>query len=138
YRHYNVSGSPPNFTFSPNGATVRMQPAIMAWAATGATVAQYQPDPGNDGIFFVGYKVTGPNNGKWHYEYVIYNENLDRGIQDFSVPLGPGSILSNISSHAPPQDPGWANDGTHHNAGYSNTTGKATHEADAIPWRTLT
>ena len=65
----------------------------MAWAATGATVAQYQPDPGNDGIFFVGYKVTGPNNGMWHYEYVIYNENLDRGIQDFSVPLGPGSIF---------------------------------------------
>src|SRR5207248_5093021 len=84
YRQYNVSGSPPNFTFSPNGATVRTQPAIMAWAATGATVAQYQPDPGNDGIFFVGYKVTGPNNGMWHYEYVIYNENLDRGIQDFS------------------------------------------------------
>ena len=40
-----------------------MQPAIQAWAATGATVQQVEPDPGNDGLFFVGYKVTGPTAG---------------------------------------------------------------------------
>jgi hypothetical protein len=60
-----------------------MQPAINAW--TNATVGQLEPDPGNDGIFFVGYKVTGPNNGIYHYEYAIYNENLDRAIQSFEV-----------------------------------------------------
>ena len=37
---------------------------------------------------FVAYKVTNPSAGVWHYEYAIYNENLDRAIQSFSVPLG--------------------------------------------------
>ena len=101
------------------GSTVRMQPAIMAW--TGATVSQIEPDPGNDGIWFMGYKVTNPSAGVWHYEYALYNENLDRAIQSFSVPLGPGVNISNIGFHAPPQEPGWANDGTFNNQGYSST-----------------
>jgi hypothetical protein len=119
YRQFSVSGGPTFFNFSAVGSTVRTQPAIMAWAATGATVTQYQPVPGSDGIFFVGYKVTGPNNGVWHYEYAIYNENLDRSIQSFSVPVE--ANISNIGFHAPPQEPGWANDGTFNNQGYSST-----------------
>jgi hypothetical protein len=94
------------------------QPAILAW--TGATVNQNQPDPGNDGIWFMGYKVTNPNPGVWHYEYALYNENLDRAIQSFSVPLSPGTNISNIGFHAPTQEPGWANDGTFNNQGYSS------------------
>src|SRR5437762_3619210 len=116
YRKFLVSRTT-NFTFSPLDQTVRTQPAIMAW--TGATINQVQPDPGNDGIAFVGSKVTGPNNGIWHYEYAIYNENLDRSIQSFRVPLETANI-SNIGFHAPPQEPGWANDGTFNNQGYSS------------------
>src|SRR6266516_4496454 len=101
YRQYSVSGGPTNFTFSPLGSTVRTQPATMAW--TGATVNQIEPDPGNDGIWFIGCKVTNPNPGVWHYEYALYNENLDRAVQSFSVPLGPGTNISNIGFHAPPQ-----------------------------------
>ena len=52
--------------FRSQSATVRMQPAINAW--TGATVNHIQPDPGNDGIGFIGYKVTNPSPGVWHYE----------------------------------------------------------------------
>ena len=99
-----------NFSFFPDGSTARMQPAIRAW--TGATVNRIEPDPGNDGIWFMGYKVTNPSPGVWHYEYALFNENLDRAIQSFSVPLGPGVNVSNIGFHAPPQHPGWANDGT--------------------------
>jgi len=110
-----------------------MQPAIMAWAATGATVTQYQPDPGNDGIFFVGYKVTGPDNGLWHYEYAIYNENLDASIQSFSVPLATANI-SNIGFHAPPQEHGWANDGTFNNQGYSSTPWAVTQVNGCQQW----
>ena len=47
---------------------MRTKPAIIAW--TGATVKDFQPDPGNDGIAYVGYKVTNPSPGVWHYEYV--------------------------------------------------------------------
>ena len=91
YRQFTVNGGPTNFNFSPVGSTIQMQPAIMAWA--GATVSQVEPDPGNDGIWFMGYKVTNPSAGVWHYEYALYNENLDRGIQSFSVPLTPESTL---------------------------------------------
>src|SRR6476620_11016144 len=132
YRKFLVSGTT-NFTFSPVGQTQRMQPAIMAWAATGATVTQYQPVPGSDGIFFVGYKVTGPDNGLWHYEYAIYNENLDASIQSFSVPLATANI-SNIGFHAPPQEPGWANDGTFNNQGYSSMPWAVTQDPGCQQW----
>jgi hypothetical protein len=136
YRQFSVSGGPTFFNFSPVSSTVRMQPAIMAW--TGATVNQVQPDPGNDGIWFMGYKVSNPSAGVWHYEYALYNQNLDRAIQSFSVPLGAGANLSNIGFHAPPQEPGWANDGTFNNQGYSGTPWTVTQAADSITWNTET
>jgi hypothetical protein len=121
YKQFTVTGVNQPFSFNPVGSTVREQPAIMAW--TGATVNEGEPDPGNDGIFFVGYKVTGPNAGVYHYEYAIYNQNLDRAIQSFEVvyPLFPPIVLNNVGFHAPPQHPGFAQDGTQNNAGYSST-----------------
>jgi len=136
YRRFSVSGGPTNFSFSPVGSTVRMQPAIVAW--TGATVNQIQPDPGNDGIWFMGYKVTNPSPGVWQYEYALYNENLDRGIQSFSVPLAPGVNISNIGFHAPPQEPGWPNDGTFNNQGYSSMPWTVTQASDSITWNSET
>lgn len=135
YHQFHVNGTA-NFTFSPVGQTVRMQPAIMAW--TGATVNQVQPDPGNDGVSFVGYKVTSPAPGVYHYEYAVYNYNLDRSIQSFSVPLGAGANLSNIDFHAPPQEPGWANDGTFNNQGYSSMPWAVTQASDSITWNSET
>jgi hypothetical protein len=131
YRKYTVSGTT-NFSFSPDGSTARMQPAIRAW--TGATVNRIEPDPGNDGIWFMGYKVTNPSAGVWHYEYALFNENLDRAIQSFSVPLGPGVNVSNVEFHAPPQHPGWANDGTLNSQGYSSTPWTPTQTANSLTW----
>src|SRR5262245_2790227 len=134
YRQYSVSGTT-SFTFTPLCSTVRTQLAIMAWASTaGASVDQIQPDPGNDGIFFMGFKVTNPSLGVFHYEYALYNQNLDRGIQSFSVPVGPGVNISNIGFHAPPQEPGWPNDGTLNDQGYSSTPWTVTHATDSITW----
>src|SRR4051812_4379699 len=136
YQRYNVSGGPTTFSFSPVGATVREQPAIMAWP--GATVNRQEPDPGNDGIWFMGYKVTNPSTGVWHYEYALYNQNLDRSIQSFSVPVGPGVNISNIGFHAPIQHPGWANDGTFNSLGYSSTPWTVTPDASSITWSSET
>jgi hypothetical protein len=136
YQRYNVGGGPTTFTFSASGSTMREQPAIMAW--TGATVSRAEPDPGNDGIWFMGFKVTNPSTGVWHYEYALYNQNLDRSIQSFTVPLGPGVNISNIGFHAPIQHPGWANDGTQGNAGYSSTPWTVTQNASSITWNTET
>ena len=131
YRKYIVNGTT-NFTFSPDGSTARMQPAVRAWTA--ATVNRIEPDPGNDGIWFMCYKVTNPSAGIWHYEYALYNENLDRAIQSFSVPLGPGINISNIGFHAPPQEPAWPNDGTFNSLGYSSTPWAPTQTANSLTW----
>ena len=120
YRRFSVTGGPTSFNFTPVSNTVRMVPAIQFWAGTGATVNQIEPDPGNDGAWFMGYKVTNPSAGVWHYEYALFNMNLDRAIQSFGVPLGTGVNVSNITFHAPPQHPGWAHDGTVGDSGYSN------------------
>jgi hypothetical protein len=137
YRQFHVTGTT-NFTFTAVGNTVQMQPAIQVWAGTGATVNQLEPDPGNDGIFFVGYKVTNPSAGVWHYDYAVYDENLDRSIQSFAVPLAAGVNISNIDFHAPPQEPGWTNDGTFNNLGYSSTPWTVTQVVDSITWNSET
>jgi hypothetical protein len=136
YRPYTVIGINQPFSFTAAGPTVREQPAIMAW--TGATVNQVQPAPGTDGIWFMGYKVTNPSAGVWHYEYALYNQNLDRSIQSFSVPVGPGVNISNIGFHAPPQHPAFANDGTFMSQGYSSTPWSVTQGASSITWSTET
>src|SRR5262249_53324436 len=108
----------------------------MAW--TGATVSQQEPDPGNDGIWFMGYKVTNPTAGVYHYEYALYNQNMDRSIQSFSVPLSAGISLSNIGFHAPPQEPGWANDNIPGGNGYSSVPWTVTQVAGSITWSSET
>ena len=135
YRRYNVSGTT-SFTFAAVGSTVRMRPATGAW--TGATSSKVEPEPGIDGRAFVVYKVSGPVAGVWHYEYGIHNQNLDRSVQSFSVPLACGVNVSNIGFHAPPNHPGFANDGTVGNTGFSNTAWTATQTATDLTWNTET
>ncbi len=136
YRRYNVSGTGSPFSFSSAAATVQTQPAINAWP--GATRVEIRPDPGNDGVGVVGYKVTNPSPGVWHYEYAVYNENLDRAIQSFGIPIGTGVTLSNIGFHAPPQHPGWTADGTVGNTGYSSVPWPQTQAAGAVTWSSET
>ena len=138
YKKFAVSGGPTNFTFNQAGNTVQMQPAIETWADAGATVTQVEPDPGNDGIWFMGYRVTNPSAGVWHYEYALFNMNLDRSIQSFSVPLGPGVNVSNVAFHAPTQEPGWSNDGTFNDQGYSSTPWDVDQQTSSITWTTET
>jgi hypothetical protein len=135
YRQFSVSGTT-SFSFSPVGATVRTIPAINAW--TGATINTIEPEPGVDGRAFLAYKVTNPSAGVWHYEYAVNNQNLDRGIQSFSVPLGCGMTMSNIGFHAPLNHPGIANDGTLGSAGYSNTAWTPNQTATTLSWSSET
>ena len=108
------------FTFSPVGATVRTQPAIAAW--TGATLRR---DPGRarDAMVsaIVGYKVTNPSAGVWHYEYAIYNQNLDRGIQSFTRAQESRRHPQQRRIPRASAAPGWTADGTVGNTGYSST-----------------
>lgn len=136
YRRYNVNGTGSPFSFSPVGATVRTKAAIAAW--TGATTVEFRPDPGVDGVGMVAYKVTNPSPGVWHYEYAVYNMNLDRAIQSFGVPTGAGVTLSNVGFHAPPQHPGSPADGTRDSAGLSNAPWTQDQTAAAMTWSSET
>ncbi len=131
YRQFSVTGTT-DFTFSPVGATFRMKPATDAW--TGSTSVLVEPEPGIDGRAFVVYKVTNPSAGVWHYEYAIHNQNLDRSIQSFSVPLGTGVNVSNVGFHFPPNHPGFPNDGTVGNTGFSNNPWSPNQMPDALTW----
>jgi Tol biopolymer transport system component len=135
YRRYNVSGTT-SFTFSEVGETMRMTPPLHAW--TGATISTIEPALGVDGRALIAYKVTGPVAGVWHYEYAIYNQNLDRAIQSFSVPLGCGITVSNLGFHAPPNHPGFPNDGTQGDAGFSNAAWTSNQTANDVNWNTET
>ena len=134
YRQYNVVGTGSPFAFSAAAGTVRAKSAIAAWV--GATAVDLRPAPGIDGIGSVAYKVTNPSPGVWHYEYAVYNQNMDRGIVSFSVPTGSGVTLSNVGFHAPPQHPGWAADGTVGNLGYSSTPWAPVEAGGAVTWST--
>ncbi len=136
YRRFNVTGTTGPFTFTTVGATVRMTPAINAW--TGATINTIEPELGVDGRAFVAYKVTNPSAGVWHYEYALYNQNLDRSIQSFSVPLGGGITVSNLGFHAPVNSPAFAQDGTVGNAGYSNAAWTPNQTVSALSWSSQT
>jgi hypothetical protein len=135
YRRFNVTGTT-SFSFSPVGATVRMAPAINAW--TGATINTIEPVPGVDGRAFIAYKVTNPSAGVWHYEYAVYNQNLDRSIQSFGVPLGCGITVNNLGFHAPLNHPGFANDGTFASAGFSNAAWTSNQTASELSWSSET
>lgn len=137
YRRYNVTGTASPFSFQTGGFTTqRTKAAVTAW--TGATFNTITPDPGNDGIGIVAYKVTNTSPGVWHYEYAVYNQNMDRAVQSFSVPVGNGATLSNIGFHAPPQHPGWSGDGTVGNTGFSSAPWAQTQNAGAMTWSSET
>ena len=130
YRQYNVSGTT-SFTFAPVSATVRMTLPINAW--TGATINPVEPVPGVDGRAFIAYKVTGPVAGVYHYEYAIYNQNLDQAVQSFSIPLGCATV-SNLGFHAPLNPPGFPNDGTQGDAGFSNVPWTSNQSGNSVSW----
>lgn len=136
YRRYSVSGTASPFSFSPVGSTQRAKVAVSAW--TGSTAVEIRPDAVNDGIAIIAYKVTNPSPGVWHYEYAIYNQNLDRAIQSFEVPLGAGITLSNIGFRNPPQHPGSTMDGTAGNAGFSSAPWAQTQTAGSMNWSSET
>ncbi len=136
YRRYNVTNSASPFSFSAAAATVRMKTALTAW--TGASIVEFRPDPVNDGVAAIGFKVTNPSPGVWHYEYAIYNQNLDRAIQSFGIPVGSGVTITNAGFHAPPQHPGSAADGTVGSAGYSNVAWTPTSSGGVTSWSSET
>ena len=83
------SGTPPNTGF-----------AIDAWTGTTKTfIAQELPvreflSP--DGRCVLAAKATQLSENLWHYEYALLNIDMDRQVGSFSIPIAPGTTVSNV------------------------------------------
>lgn len=93
YRRVTVSGT----AMTVQGTAQVGKPAIYAWRehGGGANVVDQsvtiQPvDVPDEGRFFVGHKVTDLGNGRWRYDYAIYNLCSDRAGGSFTVPIKAG------------------------------------------------
>src|SRR4051794_14053313 len=85
-------------------------PGIQAWRDQDAAGTLANADyidstgvPGTNSLarFIVGAKVTARGGGLYHYEYAVYNVNADRSGGSFSVPVAPGTVVTNVGFHAP-------------------------------------
>ena len=84
----------------------------------------------------MGYKVTNPVSGVWHYEYALYNQNSGLELFNLSVCLwGVGANISNIGFHHPAAA-SWLGETWHPERcqGYSRTPWTPTQTADSITW----
>lgn len=92
-----LSGSAWGFTF--NDPTLVLGSAMNGWVNPEAL------NPGEshanintgDGQLRLAAKVTDIGDGNYRYEYALMNMDFDRKVQGFTVPLSPGSIVSNAS-----------------------------------------
>jgi hypothetical protein len=96
----------PNLTAVPTltGFINRRDPAIKAWKDNDPAVVLVPVDyidttmgpPGIVARFWVAGRATDNGDGTWHYEYAVQNLNADRCAGRFSIPAGPGVIVSNV------------------------------------------
>ena len=131
--HVKVNVAGPNgsgvYSYSATGPQFQESPALDAW--TGASQAMIEPAPLADGRAFVAWEVTDLGAGQWHYEYAIYNMNLDASIGSLCVPLAAGVNVSNVGFHAPLNHAPEL-----HADNYDNNPWTPTITADAIRWDT--
>ncbi len=130
YREVDVVESVPGqFAFPPLGPTVRESPALDAWAS--ATQSLIEPVPMVDGRAILAYEVTQLDATTWHYEYALYNMNLDRSLGTFSVSIPSGVLITNTGFHAPPNHAPEL-----HTDNYSNAPWTMTTPVGAVTWAT--
>ena len=89
-----------------NGATVREEPAIRAWATHDPSVITTDVMVPNDGLLILASNATDNGDGTWHYEYAVHNLYSDRSCGAFSVPVPAGANVSNVGFHDVPYHSG--------------------------------
>jgi hypothetical protein len=145
WRRMNVgsfSGGSWNVSFT--GSTAREEPAIQAWQDVDPTVQLELASAVNDGIFIVGSNVYDNGNGTWDYEYAVYNQISERGARSFSVPILPGTNITNVGFHdvgyhsgEPFSGTDWTPVVSGSSVSWSTDTYAQDPNANAIRWGTL-
>jgi hypothetical protein len=121
WRQVNVT--PSSISFS--GSTQRTQPAIFAWRVFDPTVEIDPVRVPNEGLLYLGSKVTDLGGGQWRYEYALHNLNSHRSIRSFSIPVVPGAVITNVGFHD-----------VHYHSGepWSNTDWTSAVASDSVTW----
>ena len=94
------------------GETNVEQAAIKAWAQIDPEVSETEHMIANDGLVIVSAKAVDLGNGYHRYHYACYNQNSDRSIGRFLVPLPEGASVQNIGFHDVDYHSGEVIDGT--------------------------
>jgi hypothetical protein len=153
YRRILISSATATPTFVPGaaGLTRQLVPGIQAWRDQDAGVTLVNADyldtsvgPAIVSRFIVGARATDLGNSQWHFEYAVYNINADRAGGSFSVPLPPGTVVTNVGFHAPFYHSGEVFDNTPWNATVGPTSVTWTvapfspaGNANALRWGTM-
>jgi hypothetical protein len=97
---------------TPDMAQLWGQPAMSAWKADGAQLAEVATKEGSgvSSYVIVGSKVTPLGNGKYRYDFAVYNMNSDLAIQSFSVPVKNLDVASVEFKGIPTHGEIWSND----------------------------
>jgi hypothetical protein len=127
YRPVTV-GAGPNYNLSLTGSTQREKAGIQAWkAADPAVIETFIGAP--DGLFILAAKATALGGGVYHYEYALQNLTNQRAGQSFSVPIQPGTTVTNVGFH----DVDY-----HSGTPYVGTDWTPTVTATSVTWETQT
>lgn len=112
------------WNFNLSGNNTQIGPAIAAWP--GATLTTIPQEPATDGRAMLGVTVANNGNGTWHYEYAVYNHDMDRGVQSLTIPINAATTLTNVGFAAV----------SSHDEPYSNTPWTSTRGGSGITWQT--
>ncbi len=122
-----VSGTPGGtWSFNISASNTHVGPAIEAWP--GASLTVIPEEPVDDGRCILGVQATANGDGTWHYEYALYNHDMDREVRAFTIPAAASITLTNVGFHAAEL------------AGdiYDNDDWTWTRDGDSITWATGT
>ena len=111
------------------GDTVPAEAAIKAWKQIDPDVVETEHLIPGDGLVILSAKALDLGNGYHRYEYACWNQNSDRSIGQFMLPLPSGASVANIGFHDVDYHSGEVIDSTDWNWEVTE---------DAITWSTQT
>ena len=97
YREQSVH--PTTLELTDVGSTFEGLPAIYAWQQVDPAVVIRQARVPSEGLLLVASIARDNGNGTWRYEYAIFNINSHRSVQSFTVPIQPGTVITNAGFH---------------------------------------
>lgn len=125
YRVATAAWSGTTWNFTTTGSLVQ-GPAIYSWTGSTNTIAT----PRTEGDVIVAVYVTNLGNGRYNYDYAVFNLDMDRQIDGFTIPVDNALNVTNVQFRD--IDTNAANDWTYTHTGDKLTFSMPTSPTNAI------